>query len=135
VSKTVDDLIGSIIDRKVEVVDLTAPLTESAPVIQPPPGLAAPPGPEPEGAQPLDGPGRADRGLRVRDDRRRSRDGGGFDQPFPLHTFMQGAGKYNLTSLVGLGRLPATGAVLIVAPLPIVGGSGSPARVLALVAR
>ena len=58
---------------------------------------------------------------------------GGFDPPFPCHSFMHGAGKYGLTSLVGLGRLPATGAVLIVAPLPIVGGSGSPARALALV--
>ncbi|MBO0687659.1 MAG: cyclase family protein [Candidatus Dormibacteraeota bacterium] len=58
---------------------------------------------------------------------------GGFDPPFPCHTFMHGAGKYGLTSLVGLGQLPATGAVLIVAPLPIVGGSGSPARALALI--
>ena len=60
---------------------------------------------------------------------------GGFDPPFPCHNLMHGAGKYGLTSLVGLGELPATGAVLIVAPLPIVGGSGSPARALALVAR
>jgi len=60
---------------------------------------------------------------------------GGFDPPFPCHTFMHGAGKYGLTSLVGLGALPPTGAVLIVAPLPIVGGSGSPARALALVPR
>jgi kynurenine formamidase len=60
---------------------------------------------------------------------------GGFDPPFPCHSFMHGAGKYGLTSLVGLGSLPATGGVLIVAPLPIVGGSGSPARALALVPR
>jgi kynurenine formamidase len=60
---------------------------------------------------------------------------GGFDPPFPCHSFMHGAGKYGLTSLVGLGGLPASGAVLIVAPLPIVGGSGSPARALALVPR
>ena len=32
-------------------------------------------------------------------------------------------------------RLPATGAVLIVAPLKLVGGTGSPARVLALTPR
>jgi kynurenine formamidase len=31
--------------------------------------------------------------------------------------------------------LPATGSLLVVSPLPIVGGSGSPARVLALVPR
>jgi len=58
-----------------------------------------------------------------------------FDPPFPCHAFMLGAGKYGLTQLANLGRLPVTGAVLIASPLPIVGGSGSPARVLALVAR
>lgn len=58
-----------------------------------------------------------------------------FDPPFPCHSFLLGAGKYGLTQLANVARLPATGAVLIAAPLPIVGGSGSPARVLALVAR
>jgi kynurenine formamidase len=59
----------------------------------------------------------------------------GFDPPFPCHAAMLGAGKYGLTQLANLARLPPTGAVLLVAPLPIVGGSGSPARVLALVQR
>ena len=59
----------------------------------------------------------------------------GFDPAFPCHSYMHGAGKYGLTSLVNLGQLPPTGAVLVVAPLPIVGGSGSPARALALVPR
>src|SRR4051794_14886779 len=58
-----------------------------------------------------------------------------FDPPFPCHSFLLGAGKYGLTQLQNLAQLPATGAVVIVAPLPIVGGSGSPARVLALVER
>jgi kynurenine formamidase len=58
-----------------------------------------------------------------------------FDPPFPCHAFMLGAGKYGLTQLANLERLPVTGAVLIASPLPIVGGSGSPARVLALIAR
>ena len=58
-----------------------------------------------------------------------------FDVAFPCHTFLLGAGKYGLTSLRNLDRLPATGALLLAAPLPIVGGSGSPARVLALVER
>jgi len=31
--------------------------------------------------------------------------------------------------------LPPTGAVVVATPLPIVGGSGSPARVLALIER
>jgi kynurenine formamidase len=58
-----------------------------------------------------------------------------FDPPFPCHSYLLGAGKYGLTQLANLSRLPATGAVLIAAPLPIVRGSGSPARVLALVPR
>jgi kynurenine formamidase len=59
----------------------------------------------------------------------------GFDPAFPCHTFFHGAGKYGLTSLVNLGALPPTGALLIAAPLPIAGGSGSPARALALIPR
>jgi kynurenine formamidase len=58
-----------------------------------------------------------------------------FEPAFPCHTYLLGAGKYGLTQLANLARLPATGAVLLAAPLPIVGGSGSPARVLALVPR
>jgi kynurenine formamidase len=58
-----------------------------------------------------------------------------FDPPFPCHSFLHGAGKYGLTSLVNLDRVPPTGAVLVATPLPIVGGSGSPARALALVPR
>jgi kynurenine formamidase len=58
-----------------------------------------------------------------------------FDPPFPCHSFLLGAGKYGLTQLANLSKLPPTGAVLVAAPLPIVRGSGSPARVLALVAR
>lgn len=59
----------------------------------------------------------------------------GFDPPFPCHAFFLGAGKYGLTQLQNLARLPATGSLLVAAPLPIVSGSGSPARVLALVPR
>jgi kynurenine formamidase len=46
---------------------------------------------------------------------------------------MHGAGKFGLASLCNLDRLPPIGAVVIAAPLKIVGGSGSPVRVLALV--
>jgi kynurenine formamidase len=59
---------------------------------------------------------------------------GTFDPPFPNHTIMHGAGKFGLTSLCNLDQLPAAGAVVIAAPLKIVDGSGSPVRVLALVA-
>jgi kynurenine formamidase len=58
-----------------------------------------------------------------------------FDPMFPCHSFMHGAGKYGLTQLRNLDRLPPTGAVVIAGPLRIVNGSGSPARVLALVER
>ncbi|HET9137959.1 cyclase family protein [Actinophytocola sp.] len=58
---------------------------------------------------------------------------GGFDPPFPCHHYLLGAGKCGLTQLRNLAELPPTGAVLVISPLPIVGGSGSPARVLALV--
>ncbi len=58
-----------------------------------------------------------------------------FDPPFPCHASLHGSGKYGLTQLQNVSRLPATGAVIIAGPLPIVTGSGSPARVLALVER
>ena len=58
-----------------------------------------------------------------------------FDPPFPCHSALLGAGKYGLTQLQNLARLPATGAVVIAGPLPIVSGSGSPCRALALVER
>ena len=60
---------------------------------------------------------------------------GTFDPPFPNHTIMHGAGKFGLASLCNLDQLPPTGAVVIAAPLKIVNGSGSPLRVLAIVAR
>ena len=58
-----------------------------------------------------------------------------FDPPFPCHAHLLGAGKYGLTQLRNLDRLPPTGSALVVPPLPIVGGSGSPVRALALVQR
>lgn len=60
---------------------------------------------------------------------------GGMDPAFPVHYFLLGADKYGLTQLQHLDRLPRTGALLVVSPLPIVGGSGSPARAFALVPR
>ena len=58
-----------------------------------------------------------------------------FDPPFPCHAFLLGANKCGLTQLANLALLPATGALLVAAPLKIVGGSGSPVRVLALIER
>lgn len=57
---------------------------------------------------------------------------GGFDPPFPSHTFLHGAGKFGLTSLINLELLPPTGAIVIAAPLKLINGSGSPVRALAI---
>jgi kynurenine formamidase len=58
-----------------------------------------------------------------------------FDPAFPCHSYLMGSGKYGLTQLQNVALLPVTGAVLIVGPLPIVTGSGAPARAFALVER
>ena len=55
--------------------------------------------------------------------------------PYPCHSLMHGAGRYGLQCLTNLDQLPATGALLLSAPLKIEQGSGSPLRVLALVER
>jgi kynurenine formamidase len=60
---------------------------------------------------------------------------GGFDPPFPLHNFLLGAGKLGLTQLANLDRLPITGALIVVSPLKLVGGTGSPSRVFALMSK
>ena len=58
-----------------------------------------------------------------------------IDPPFCNHFVMHGHGKFGLASLTNLDKLPLTGAVVIAAPLKIVGGSGSPVRVIALCSR
>jgi kynurenine formamidase len=58
---------------------------------------------------------------------------GSFEPPFPVHHLLLGAGKYGLTQLANLAELPPVGALVVVAPLKLVDGTGSPSRVLALV--
>jgi kynurenine formamidase len=58
-----------------------------------------------------------------------------FEPAFPCHSYLLGNNKYGLGQLQNLDQLPPTGAVVFAAPLKIVGGSGSPGRVLALVER
>jgi kynurenine formamidase len=55
-----------------------------------------------------------------------------LDPPFPNHFIMHGSGKFGLAGLCNLDQLPAMGAIVIAAPLKIVGGSGSPLRVIAI---
>ena len=57
-----------------------------------------------------------------------------FEPAFPAHNLMHGSKRFGLASLCNLDQLPPTGAVLITPPLKIEKGSGSPVRVLALVA-
>ena len=53
--------------------------------------------------------------------------------PYPAHNILCGAGRVGLASLRNLERLPPRGALLLAAPLKLVGGTGSPVRALALV--
>lgn len=57
-----------------------------------------------------------------------------LDPAYPAHTLFHAAGRYGLQCLENLDQLPTTGSVIVAAPLKIKGGSGSPLRVLALVA-
>ena len=51
---------------------------------------------------------------------------------FPVHRITLPAGLWHLEGLIELGRLPPSGFTLFVGALPLAGGSGAPARVLAL---
>jgi kynurenine formamidase len=55
------------------------------------------------------------------------------DPPFPNHAIMHGAGKFGLTQLANVDKLPAIGAFIVAAPLKLQNGSGSPVRVVALI--
>ncbi|MBJ6135192.1 cyclase family protein [Ochrobactrum sp. Q0168] len=59
---------------------------------------------------------------------------GHFSPPYPAHHYLHGAGRYGLQCLANLDQLPPKGSVIMAAPLKIKHGSGSPLRVLALVA-
>jgi kynurenine formamidase len=54
------------------------------------------------------------------------------DPPFPNHSIMHGAGRFGLTQLANVDKLPESCAVVIATPLKIEHGSGSPVRVIAI---
>src|SRR5438876_33626 len=120
-------LTDAIRDSSVEVIDLTAPLSSETPIIQLP---------EPFGNTARFGLTEIshydDRGPAWywNDIVTGEHTGTHFDAPVHWVT-----GKDGLTQLQNLARLPVTGAVVIAGPLPIVSGSGSPCRALALVER
>ncbi len=58
-----------------------------------------------------------------------------YAPPYPAHFILHGAGRLGLQCLRNLDLLPPKGAFLVAPPLKIKNGTGSPLRVLALVAR
>jgi kynurenine formamidase len=56
----------------------------------------------------------------------------GASRDFAVHTLSHGAGLYHLENLAELSALPESGALLIVAPIKLEGGSGGPVRVFAI---
>ena len=58
----------------------------------------------------------------------------GVSSDFAVHRRSHAAGLFHLENLADLSGLPETGAMLIVAPAKLKGGSGGPVRVFALLA-
>lgn len=56
----------------------------------------------------------------------------GQSKDFIAHRVLNGANVYGLENLASLERLPARGATLIALPMKIKGGTGGPARVIAV---
>ncbi len=56
----------------------------------------------------------------------------GLETEAPVHRILLSAGLWAVEGLVGLERLPPRGAWIVVAPIRLVAGSGSPARVFAI---
>jgi len=57
----------------------------------------------------------------------------GAAQKFVAHVAILGAGKYGVELMANLGRVPQSGATVLVGPLKHAGGTGGPARVLAVI--
>lgn len=57
----------------------------------------------------------------------------GPSKDFAGHKISHGGGLYHIENMTNLDKLPARGAAIFVGALPIEAGSGSPARVLAIV--
>lgn len=57
----------------------------------------------------------------------------GPSKEFEVHHFTHAAGLYHLENVANLEQLPATGTLVIVAPIKLEGGSGGPTRIFALV--
>lgn len=56
----------------------------------------------------------------------------GVSKKFEVHHIVNGAQRYHLENVANLGKLPARGGYLIVAPIKIEGGSGGQSRIWAI---
>ena len=52
---------------------------------------------------------------------------------FPVHQYTMAHSIYHLENVANLDRVPASGALVVAAPIKLEGGSGGPVRILALV--
>lgn len=57
----------------------------------------------------------------------------GASPDFPVHQYTLAHDLYQLENVANLDRVPASGAIVVAAPMKLEGGSGSPARILALI--
>lgn len=57
----------------------------------------------------------------------------GPSQDFPVHQYTLAHGLYHLENVANVESVPAVGALVVVAPMKLEGGSGSPVRILAIV--
>jgi len=57
----------------------------------------------------------------------------GSTTTYPVHVFTSKESVYHLENVANLGLVPPAGATVVVAPIKLEGGSGGPARVLAMV--
>jgi kynurenine formamidase len=56
----------------------------------------------------------------------------GPSRDFPVHHYTLGHSLYHLENVANLEHAPASGALVVVAPMKLEGGSGGPVRILAL---
>jgi kynurenine formamidase len=57
----------------------------------------------------------------------------GPSKDFAVHRYTLAHSLYHLENVANLDRAPAHGAIVVVAPMKLEGGSGGPVRILALV--
>lgn len=56
----------------------------------------------------------------------------GPSKDFPVHQYTLARSLYHLENVANLDRVPASGGIVVVAPMKLEGGSGGPVRILAL---